>query len=400
MRAPPFVLPLLAAVACSTRPVELPAPTGALPIGRLTLRWVDGARPEPMTPEPADVREVAVSLWYPATATSDAAPYVEGLDALRSALDARSAQALSLVEIHAAAAPPSAPGPFPLVVFSHGNDMLGAHYTAFIEELVSHGFVVAALEHPYDARAALLSSGAAVSYAGDQWPPLPPAPASGRPDPDTGYARYYRERVRVRARDASFVIDRLARLAGGGREAEVASGIDFGRVGFAGHSVGGVAAGEVCQTDARVRACVNVDGDSGNGPFYLDASGAAFSQPFLMLTKPFDATDQQLAAWGLTREQWLANLKADRDRFFGVIAGGSHRVVIDQATHQSFSDDSFVLATLDRTGDEAAHLQRLHLMRRYLLAFFGQHLKGTASPLLGPDAAAAEGASVDRWPAR
>lgn len=388
------------AAACSPPQVTLPAPTGDLSIGRMTVRWVDESRPEPMTPDEGDVREVSASLWYPAAAPADGgtAPYVEALSALSGVLDSRSAQALSLVEIHAASAPPVARGRFPLVLFSHGNDMLGAHYSAFVEELVSHGFVVAALEHPHDARAALLSSGVAVPYGGEQWPSLPPPAANGRPDPDTDYARYYRERVKVRARDAMFVLGRLSAPDLAGPEGQVARAIDFSRVGFAGHSVGGVAAGELCQSDARVRACMNIDGDSGNGPFYLDASGAAFSQPFLMLTKAFDATDAQLAAWGLTREQWLANLAAERNRFFGAIAGGSHRVVIEQATHQSFSDDAYVIARLERTGDDEAHLARLQLMRRYLLAFFVQHLKAEPSPLLAPGAAPPAGARVDAWP--
>lgn len=70
------LLALLAAVPAQatsltrTGPVEdkslaLPAPTGAQPVGTVSLHLVDRGRPDPWVPS-EKARELMVSLWYPA----------------------------------------------------------------------------------------------------------------------------------------------------------------------------------------------------------------------------------------------------------------------------------------------------------------------------------------------
>jgi pimeloyl-ACP methyl ester carboxylesterase len=203
--------------------------------------------------------------------------------------------------------------------------------------------------------------------------------------------------VQTRAADVSFVLDRLE--AGGGDDAGPWARLDLERVGFVGHSVGGVAAGAVCQSDARVDACVNLDGESPSGPYYLVDDEPAFEQPYMMLTKPFVVPDEQLAKWGLTRDSWSAMLQARKELYFGSIRGGSYRVTLDGATHQSFSDEPFVHAELDdRSAD--GHRRRMESIRRYVLGFFAKHVEGDAVPLLESDAQADAGVAMETWPAR
>jgi hypothetical protein len=399
----PTVSILLLAACAASEPVALPPPTGDLPIGRTTLRWTDGQRPEVMTEADDDRREVIAHLWYPAAPPAEdvAAPYVVDLDALRTALDGRTRRALSLVEIHAVSDAPvrDDDDAFPLLLLSPGNDMLSAQFSFLAEELVSHGFVVVALEHPFDARAVVLEDGRVVAYDQETWPPLPPVDDSGRPDADSAYLRFYRERVETRAGDARFVLDELAVGAVDGAAAEVAARLDLDRVGFLGHSVGGVAAGAVCQMDVRFGACLNLDGDSGAGPFTLRDDGSAFNAPYMMLTKPFAVTDAQLASWNLTRDAWEATLQAERDRFFGAVRGGAFRVVLDGATHQSFSDDPYVFARLQGDPEAAEHEARMEVVRAYTLAFFERSLLGEPAPLLEDGAEPPEGVTVEAWAA-
>jgi hypothetical protein len=191
------------------------------------------------------------------------------------------------------------------------------------------------------------------------------------------------------------VLDRLATID----DERLAGRLDLEHVGFVGHSVGGVAAGRVCQSDARFAACVNLDGDSGFGPFYLDADGRGFAQPYMMLTKAFAVPDDLLAKWGLTREQWLANFAAEKHRFFGSVAAGSLRLEIAGATHQDFADDPLMIALQRRRAEEAADRRRIaDIVVDYTLAFFAWHLEGEPSPLL--DAASSEHPEVtfEAWP--
>ncbi|MBS2531685.1 hypothetical protein KGQ20_02755 [Catenulispora sp. NF23] len=58
--------------------LTLPAPTGPHPVGKTVLHLVDPTRREPWVPT-HPVRELMVSIWYPATQDADrfpAAPYM------------------------------------------------------------------------------------------------------------------------------------------------------------------------------------------------------------------------------------------------------------------------------------------------------------------------------------
>jgi predicted dienelactone hydrolase len=56
---------------------ELPALTGKLAVGRTSFHWVDASRPEAMTDNPDDRRELMVTIWYPAeSVTGETAPSI------------------------------------------------------------------------------------------------------------------------------------------------------------------------------------------------------------------------------------------------------------------------------------------------------------------------------------
>lgn len=401
-----FAIGITWCAACGDdEPVRLPPPTGtvARAMGRSTLRWVDKARLD----EDGTPRELTVHLYYPASAEpAESARCFPDLDAIHAAgaIDEQTHDVWQLVRCHTAegvAVAGSSAGALPLVVFSEGDDMVGAQYTFLLEELASYGYIVASLDHPRDARAVLTATKGVVGYAADSWPALPPPPSDGKPDPTSEYARHYRARVDARAEDVRFVLDQLfERAVPEGVDPALASRIDHEHVGIIGHSVGGVAAAEVCMRDPRVSACANLDGESPEGPFYLNGDGRAFRGPFMMVTKTFDVPDAQLTKWGLTRDQWRANVESNRARYFGAVEKGSYRVVIEGASHESFSDEPFVLSSIEEDGESEAHAKRMALVRSYVVAFFDEHVRARPSPLLEPNAPALGGANLQSWPAR
>lgn len=107
---------------------DAPAPDepGPFAVGRRTETVVD--------PERED-RELTVEVWYPSDEAGDPTPYEliagVGFDSELSSVDAM----------------PSAEGPFPLVVFSHGSGGLRQQSTSIVETVASHGFVVVAPDH-------------------------------------------------------------------------------------------------------------------------------------------------------------------------------------------------------------------------------------------------------------
>jgi predicted dienelactone hydrolase len=142
----------------------LPAPTGPLKVGSRWLVLTDGAREEALTPEPGDRRQVVVRVWYPADSVAgDTDSYMEEpvARAIASALSLPAIvfSHLSLVSTHSyrTAWLPSAPARFPLILFSHGYAVgTESQDTVQMQELASHGFVVASIDHPYEAGAILM----------------------------------------------------------------------------------------------------------------------------------------------------------------------------------------------------------------------------------------------------
>ena len=364
------------------RRVEFISPTGSYAVGRSTFRWIDQTRAEAMTSEPDDHRELVAYLWYPAAPTTqERAAYIPDLSILKKVIRGPEAGAWQKVQTHSFSdAPLSSSQPkYPVLILSPGNDMNSTLYSFLIEELVSHGYVVVGLDHPYDSRAVVLSTGKVVGLAQDKWPPLPKQQLV--PNQESDYSRFYHERVKTRAQDASFALSQLEKL-NLDQGSRLRGHLDLERVGFLGHSVGGVAAGKVCQLDQRFKACLNLDGITSGGPFYLDEHGRGFDQPYLLLTKPFRLSSEKLAELKLSREEWEANRERHEGQYFRAVKAGSYKVAIEGATHQSFSDDALLLATLLKPQELAAHKRRAQIIREYTRAFFDKYLKGTSVSLL------------------
>lgn len=345
--------------------LTLPAPTGPFAVGRTIFHWTDPTRPEILSRRPNDKREIVIWLWYPAAPEPQAktAPYVDHLELLGRAFSEADARLLRSVQTHSVAnAPPSAePSMFPVILFSPGAESTPAVYTSFCEELASHGYVVAALDHPYDDAVVLLADGRVVEAA--------KMPSEGRE-----VLSYERERVTVRVQDAAFALDQLTRIEKGEIQTPLEGRLDLVHVGMFGHSTGGMTAAEACMTDERLRACANLDGVVYAMPAYPNATGCGPSQPLLFMEKPLPAMPDEKPEDARRR---LALLRSKGNELLScVTAGRSYRVTITGATHSTFSDEEILRS--DGTQRPAGLLS---LARGYVLAFFDESLRGQHASL-------------------
>lgn len=331
--------------------IALPAPTGPHRVGRQVVRWTD-TEPRPAA-GPDRTRDIALTVWYPANVHGDrdAAPYVDNLDALAGVLSADELALARSVRAHAVAdAPPSTvAGAMPLLLFSAGAGSMPALYTSLAEDLASHGYVFAAVAHPYEDRAMVLRDGRIVQGI--------ELPADGN-----ARLRELRRRVRVRARDIASAIDHIER-ARDPKELIVLGRINRLRIGVIGHSLGGLAAARACAIDTRIRACANLDGVVHAQPAYPDARGQGPAKPFLFIDKPLRALDGESPAAAATR---TAGLRARADALLDDVARGrSYHLTLLDATHEAFSDEAFLVSG-GSTGTRAI----IDLTRRYVREFF------------------------------
>jgi len=263
-----------AAAAPAPLRVTLPRPTGPHRIGTTALHLVDLSRRDPWVPS-HPVRELMVSLWYPARDVDDrpVAPWLLPAEWQQFQVDnAIPPGVLAVPPTHGHLDAPvdRSGGPHPVVLFSPGSGGNRNGNTYEVEELVSFGYVVVIIDHTHDSSEVQFPDGRLELRT------IPP---------DT--LEINTEATRVRAADTRFVLDVLGALNyGHNPDAEhkrlpegLAGSLDLARTGMFGHSMGGATAAWTMRDDRRVRAGINLD-----GTFYGPVVQAGLDRPFMLMS--------------------------------------------------------------------------------------------------------------------
>ena len=259
--------------------VAFPDLSGPYKVGRTSYALMDSSRKEVFTSEPDDARELVITVHYPAEAPIGAspAPYAD------TALVASIAEAyhvpwvlIEAMHSHAFDKPAAVakPGGFPVVIFSPGFKSHPLFYTAIIEGLASHGFVVVSVCHTYSTGVIVFPDGR-VLRANDEGQRF----EVDKKKPGVSGETIVKERDamgEVWLADVRFVLDSLARLAD--HDGLLAGQLDLAHVGIFGHSFGGATAAAAVERDPRFRAGINLDGSDLSG-----TKGESIADRFLWL---------------------------------------------------------------------------------------------------------------------
>ncbi|OKJ32604.1 collagen alpha-5(VI) chain [Streptomyces sp. CB02366] len=370
---------------------DFPEPSGRFPVGTRTLEWAESAtgagRGEGPRPAGADrrgrqpagagrgaeSRPLVVQLWYPAGRTArDArrAPYLGRTEAEARTVSAALADysgvpgflldGLPRARSHAVPGAPVADGGgrFPVVLFSPGLGGVRGQNTAWAEELASHGYVVAAVDHPYDSAAVVLSDGRTLRTR---------VTATGDPAKDEALAEGW---TRARAADLRAVLTRLERVQSGAVAGPLSGRLDTGRVAATGHSIGGAAALLAAREDARFDAVVDLDGYP-RGPV-----GGRFAQPVLALTQEIGPD---------TDPDYLPRLTRLLER------GGAtnYRLTVPGAAHLTFTDAPLYLPPVPGVVGSRGRAESTRITSGATLSFLDATLRG--APVDLPAALSAHG---------
>jgi hypothetical protein len=231
-------------------------------------------------------------------------------------------------------------GPFPLLLFSPGFGNKPSQYLSQLEDLASHGYVVAGLEHSADAL--------------DSFEP----------------------RAALWAQDILAAKQEVLRSPF--REI-----VDGRRIGAFGHSLGGRAAAGACLLDSTILACLNQDGGNDDVQLkrpYWPMDGRDFAGAFAMLDW-FDPgiDDEDLRTMGKTREQYAASRLEPSPaalNAYRVARSGALRITIltPGMRHTAFTDDLWSSASSDtRRARYADYLRQVRVITR---RFFELALSG------------------------
>lgn len=312
---------------CSTekkeQPYFSPDTWGGYDVGVTTYYFHDDSRNRNLTTE----------VWFPAKITDNARKEVyygliEG-NAYRYAEKSNSA------------------APYPLIVFSHGNQGVRVQSIFYTEYLASHGYVVAAPDHQYNTLWDYDESQMGMS-------------AFDRP------------------KDVSFIIDMVFELSASGDEF-LSGMIDTKRVGVTGHSYGGYTAlasaggklgGDIDLSDSRISASVPLA--PGIFAFFGEDGIANITIPTMIIggsadiTVPFDEEDLPI---------------------FNALNSPAYLIEIMGAGHFSFTDicgldflyDVVGNVIDDGCGPDNIPYEEVHKVTNiFATAFFGKYLKGDA----------------------
>ncbi len=340
----------------------LPEPTGPCPVGSTSLWLKDVSRPDPWAAG-VTARELMVSLWYPATPSGGRrarymTPAESELQLTSRGLTGVPRDVLSTVRTNAVsdATPAGRQRALPVVVLSPGFTNSRSALTALAEDLASHGYVVAGIEHTYESFATAFPDGRVTTCLARE------ARRKG-----TGF---WEKLGAGRAADVSFVLGELT----GARPAWPGAGlIDPSRMAMAGHSAGGAAVIAAMLADSRIRAGIDMDGAT-----HAQIPDDGLSRPFLFLGKQSNYTPGSrgdIPGKPGPASTW--------ERDWKLLTGWKRWLLVAGAIHASFTDLTLLA---DQIGiDIGAGLpgaRSLDITRAYVRAFFDQHLRSRPQALL------------------
>ncbi|KAI1264746.1 Alpha/Beta hydrolase protein [Xylariaceae sp. FL1019] len=338
-------------------------------------------------------RNITASVWYPATPAEGSTPYVSSGGIVGSAYEDAPLD--------------SSGGPYPLILFSTGLGAVHDAYYFYVQNLVSHGYIVTSAQHS-DARQAsittnitLLLIAAADAELGDTNDAV-----------ITFYTDWFRStQYAFTYRPQEIELNLNSTLALGDDSSSIFYGnIDSDNIGMTGHSLGGFMTNIIGGGAALYCDYVMIPGESDpNNPLLASVSPCAFDE-IKSLSSPFALHDSRikaiapLAAPSFIPKDQIARSAAEiqvptmvltGDNFtsettewiqkavYNNAQGPAYWVQIEGADHYLVAD-AYGLnpnVPLKGTEDTESFLDKAAVYMTYSAAFFNSYLKGNTTAL-------------------
>lgn len=298
---------------------QLPVPSGPLAIGTTTVELRHPEVREEYGARPGGLRRINTQVWYPALPADGARPepWEPHIEVVAPALAARVGvpgfffNSARYTDSHSYRDAPVDEGGFPLIVFSHGWEGFRTIALAQVENLVSQGYVVIAIDHTYGAVATVID-GEAIYLEED---------ALGDEEADEDERQEATASlIATFAADVSLVLDEVEK-GPEGAYGLLGRAVDTNAVGLWGHGLGGGAAIQVCLSDERCDAVAGMDAAVEDLPAPILATTA--TRPMLMMrSDPWRGTHNDAVLRGIvarsdTLTYWVDVFGADSSDFVG-----------------------------------------------------------------------------------
>lgn len=329
---------------------RLPAPTGPYPVGTRVVFLAGGGKG----------RDLMIQVWYPAEPSRRPyAPYRRRRETtLQSSYQ-------SVLATNSRLEAPVASGSFPVLLFSPAWNGRRTQNTYLTEELASHGYVVAGIDHPGNSGPTLFPDGHV-----DQ-------PVSAE---DMDFSRSITEvratgdrELERQVADTLQVLDQLERM-NGDAGSPFYQRLDTKHAGALGHSFGGAVAAEAALRDSRILAALDLDGS-----LFGHVQSEGLPKPFMFVEEDLPGYEDPSKR---TAEDRINDALNDGDLAMMEKFGG-YRIFLHGSSHVSFTDHNLFSPLISLSGAGAIPKQKeFSIIRKYSLAFFDEALRGGDPALL------------------
>ena len=257
---------------------DLPKPSGSHSIGTIQFDWVHPDFINLFDQETEKKRRIMVQFWYPGQINDKLEPFLYSNDSivvqalseeynisptlLKKSEKIRTNSYYDLI-------PVINKDLYPLIIFSHGKGGYAKQNTVQFEELVSNGYIVASIDHSYDALITLFSDGTTAPYVSDN-----PKKVGGKINSD----KITNDKLISRVADVKYLLDKVWFDTD---YHPIFGMIDTSRVGMFGHSFGVATTILSVQEDNRIKAIAGLDGWF--EPISLEKLNKGVNVPFLHL---------------------------------------------------------------------------------------------------------------------
>jgi dienelactone hydrolase len=382
--------PLQTPADLATPSFQFPPLNGSYQVGKTSYHWIDPNRAETYnsevydlltqqpitTPPPTDRRELMIRVWYPAVveAESSSAPYLDPgfaiatSEALGEALGVSPETFIQQVTenvqpyAHANARIADAQNPYAVVVLFPGFGASPETYTAQAEQLASHGYVVVGVNPTHETPVTFPDGRVATQSTVFDFSSV---------DEETE-RRTFDQAVKIRAEDASFVLDQLERLNQDDPQGLFTNRLDLNNIGIMGHSLGGDTLIEAMRVDDRFDAGLVLDGGD-YGAMFNGETDERLDRPFMVI-------------FGEGNSFALESI-------YPSFLGDTYRLTIQGSRHNSFYDLALLAPLfLAHSDQQSSPIQSFlgsieperatEILNDYALAFFNQYLKHQDETLL------------------
>ena len=328
----------------------IPPPKGPYPVGTVSRLFTDPSRTNRYNINTNS--SFMVQFWYAAEPKAGQLPALYFDRRIAAILSSGLGGNATLKQNAVSYALPNVPmatnqARFPIVIFSHGYQLVRTSDTDVMENLASLGYIAVALDHA-DALASVFPNGKIVQ---GNAPDLPISPERNGTF------------LRGRTRDVRFILDELSRMD---QEDDFFRGrLDLEHIGIFGHSFGGAIAADSCAADIRFKAGLSLDGGG-----HTNLLALQISQPFLIASG--DDTNPVMPPYRAAFRSWFNQLP--RNAYWFRLRNSEHYDFVDSPWFD--------------VSPAPSKLRTATILRTYILSFFNKYLQGQDDHFLdGPPAA-------------